>query len=58
MAKIQFQQIKDPLTKEVVANTILYTDADGVVWTVPQGHRFWDLYEQWLAQGNTPLQPS
>lgn len=34
---------------------IEYTDENGALWYVPEGHRFWDLYQQWLSQGNTPL---
>ncbi|BDD93549.1 hypothetical protein PanNE5_29890 [Pandoraea sp. NE5] len=55
MVTTQFQQMKDPITMEVQANVIRYTDDDGGVWTVPRGHRFWDIYEQWLSAGNSPL---
>jgi hypothetical protein len=38
-----------------ISNTeILYTDENGVEWTVPEGHRFWLLYQDWLAKGNAP----
>jgi len=51
-----FQQVLDvfgvPRT-----DAIAYTDpATGDVWTVPEGHRIWlEIYEPWLAAGNTPL---
>lgn len=50
-----FQLMKDPLTGEVSTTMILYTDPTGAVWSVPEGHRFWDLYQTWLSEGNTPL---
>lgn len=50
-----FRQFRDPFTGEIRDDVVLYTDDDGNEWTVPVGHRFWDLYQQWLAEGNTPL---
>lgn len=58
MAVIQFRQLEDPVTQEVRSEAIQYSDAEGIVWTVPQGHRFWGLYQDWLRQGNTPLPPN
>lgn len=51
----QFRQLKEPISDNVLTDAIQYTDADGTVWFVPQGHRFWASYEQWLSDGNTPL---
>lgn len=49
-----FKQLKDMLGA-VMANMIEYTDENGQVWTVPQGHRIWtEIYQPWLAAGNTP----
>ena len=54
MATIQFKQLKD-LNGIVCTDVIEYTDEQGIVWSVPQTHRFWtDIYEPWLAAGNTP----
>lgn len=50
-----FQLYRSPFTGEVDPNVIIYTDEDGMVWNVPEGHRFWFLYQDWLAEGNTPL---
>ncbi|MBP0714803.1 hypothetical protein ABXK61_15965 [Burkholderia sola] len=51
-----FKQYLNPFTGQVDPDVILYTDPDGVVWTVPRGHRIWtEIYEPWLAAGNTPL---
>lgn len=52
---MQFQLEKDPFTGEVLTNAILYTDDDGVLWNVPEGQRFWQIYQDWLAEGNAPL---
>lgn len=52
---MNFQQVIDERTGQVSTFCVLYTDENGSVWTVPQGHRFWDLYQEWLATGNTPL---
>lgn len=52
-----FSEMIDPFTGNISSTLILFTDDDGTVWTVPQGHRFWALYEDWLAQGNTPMPP-
>lgn len=49
-----FQQIIDPRTGEVSDAVILYTDENGTIWTVPDGHRFWGIYQDWLAEGNSP----
>jgi hypothetical protein len=52
---MQFQQFKNS-SGLIEYQAVLYTDENGATWTVPFGHRFWDLYQDWLAQGNTPLQ--
>jgi len=52
---MQFQLMKDFFTGEVMDDQILYTDDDGVLWTVPEGNRMWQIYVDWLAEGNTPL---
>lgn len=53
-----FKLYINPFTNEIDPNTILYKDDGGVVWTVPNTHRFWtETYEPWLAAGNTPLAP-
>lgn len=51
---MQFQLLIDQRTGEVSESTILYTDENGAIWTVPEGHRFWNLYQDWLAEGNSP----
>lgn len=49
-----FQLIND-FTGAPQAGVIKYTDPQGQVWTVPEGHRIWiEVYEPWLAAGNTP----
>jgi hypothetical protein len=55
-----FQLIKDPFTGDISTKQILYTDPYGTVWTVPLGvgHRFEQIYDDWLAAGNTPSQPA
>lgn len=52
---MNFQEYVSPFTGQVDPQMICYTDEDGMRWSVPQGHRFWDLYEQWLSEGNKPL---
>ncbi len=50
-----FQYMKDEVTGAILQNTIKYTDPAGRVWCVPDGHRIWiEVYEPWLAAGNTP----
>jgi len=51
---ISFKQLRDPMTKEVSTSEIQYTDEQGTVWTVPLnvGHRFENIYSEWLAAGN------
>ena len=57
---ISFQYVKDPMTQQQSTTQILYTDDSGTVWTVPLGvgHRFEQVYDDWLAQGNTPAAAS
>lgn len=38
-----FRQLKDAFG-QIDPTAIQYTDDSGVVWFVPAGHRFWDLY--------------
>ncbi len=54
-----FAQFVAP-TGAVDPTMVIYTDpATGQVWTVPEGHRIWtEIYEPWLAAGNTPLPPA
>lgn len=52
---MHFQQVKNIVTDEIDENVVSYTDDMGIMWSVPAGHRYWDLYEQWLADGNVPL---
>jgi hypothetical protein len=50
-----FQQLRDWVTGEINPDAVQYTEEDGTVWNfVPRGHRFFDLYERWLAAGNQP----
>lgn len=57
---ISFQHLNDPMTGQVSTTSILYTDEQGTVWTVPlgAGHRFEDIYNEWVAAGNTAAPPS
>ena len=53
-----FRQIRDTMTGEINPDMIAYTEPDsGMVWSAPRGHRFFDLYERWVAAGNTALPP-
>lgn len=55
MSTIQFKQVPSP-NGGSQQDIIAYIDENGVVWTVPKGHRIWlEIYEPWLAAGNTPL---
>lgn len=51
---MHFKQVKNPITGEVQGDLIEYHDDSGEIWVVSEGHRFWDLYQEWLAEGNTP----
>ncbi len=52
---ILFQSMKD-IHGATRNDIVQYTDEDGFVWSVPQGHRIWlEIYEPWLAAGNAPL---
>ena len=54
-----FQQIIDLETGAVAVGMIQYTDEQGFVYCVPEGHRIWnEIYEPWLAAGNTPTPAS
>jgi hypothetical protein len=48
-----FQQVK-AIDGSIDANYIRYQDDAGSIWIVPQGHRFWVIYQDWLAAGHTP----
>ncbi|WP_233866598.1 hypothetical protein [Paraburkholderia adhaesiva] len=52
-----FKRVRNGLTGDINPDAIQYTEPQtGIVWSfVPRGHRFFDLYERWLAAGNTPL---
>jgi hypothetical protein len=52
---MNFQIFVDPITGCVRDDMIWYVDESGQKWCVPQGHRFWDLYQQSLKDGNEPL---
>jgi hypothetical protein len=56
---MMFKQIMD-MAGNIVSTHIKYTDpATGQVWDIPEGHRLWvELYEPWLAAGNTPTPPA
>jgi len=54
---MSYKQIVVSGTLNVDPTVILYTDDDGVVWSVSvDGHR-WDDYQAWLAVGNHPDDP-
>lgn len=54
MPNIQFAKVKD-ISGNVRTDAIQYTDENGEVWFVPENHRIWtEIYEPWLAAGNTP----
>jgi len=40
------------LPKETITS-VLQVGEDGVVWTIAEGHRFYDEYLAWVAEGNT-----
>jgi hypothetical protein len=40
------------LRQETITNVLRIGD-DGVVWTIAEGHRFYDEYLAWVAEGNT-----
>ena len=40
------------LRQETITN-VLRIGEDGVVWTIAEGHRFYDEYLAWVADGNT-----
>ena len=54
---MNFRLYNDPTTGVVSDNKIiLYIDHNDQIWTVPRGHRIWtEIYEPWLAAGNSPL---
>ena len=54
---MNFQQFKDVIG-QIDPDMIWYTDDNGQRWSVPQGHRFWLIYQEWIAQGDTPLPAS
>ena len=54
---INFKYIKAP-DNSIRDDAILYFDADGSETFVPRNHRIWiEIFEPWLAAGNTPLGP-
>jgi hypothetical protein len=56
---ISFKQVR-AIGGAVSTTTTLYTDEQGVMWFVPlgTGHRFEEIYNEWLAAGNTPESPA
>lgn len=51
-----FKELRDWMTGEINPDAIQYTEPSGQLWNfVPRGHRFFDLYERWLAAGHTPV---
>lgn len=55
--QIAFRQFKGS-SPTIRDDVIEYRDEDGAVWLVSQGSRVWvEIYEPWLAAGNTPLAP-
>ncbi|AAQ63341.1 hypothetical protein Nazgul41 [Burkholderia phage BcepNazgul] len=55
--EIAFRQFKGS-SPDVRDDVVQYRDADGAVWLVPKDSSVWiDIYEPWLAAGNTPLGP-
>jgi hypothetical protein len=54
---MKFSLVKNP-DGSISQDFILYEDESGTQWTVPEGHRYWDMYQDWLAQGNTPNPPN
>jgi hypothetical protein len=44
----------DPTTNQ---NCAVYLDIEGERWCAPlrPGNRFYDAFQEWLAEGNTPL---
>lgn len=57
MNTIQFKQMRD-IAGNTSSDHVEFRDETGQIWYVPEGHRIWtDIYEPWLATGNTPLGP-
>ncbi len=54
MSTIEFRAVKK-IDGTPDPSAIEYTDENGGVWFVPEGHRIWtEIYLPWLAAGNTP----
>ena len=53
---MNFSQVKLP-DGSIDSNYIFYVDDNGEKWIVPADHRFWTIYQDWIAAGNTPLPP-
>lgn len=51
---MQFKRMKS-FDGSVSDEYVEYTDDVGQLWIVPKGHRFWDIYQLWLDEGNEPL---
>jgi hypothetical protein len=51
-----FKELRSPITGEINPDAIQYTEPNGTLWNfVPRGHRYFELYERWLAAGNTAV---
>ena len=55
---MQFFQLKNPDTGAVSEDRVDMIDDAGFFSTLMPGNWLWDIYQQWLASGNTPLPPA
>ena len=56
MSAIAFTQVKDR-DGNIPDNQLKYTDADGVDWMISDANWQWQLYLDWVAEGNTAAPP-